>query len=281
MTATAPSGETGSSNLRTRVLSAVVLAPAVLAIAWLGGWPFAGLVGVAAVIMSMELAALLPGNHGREQVVLGMSGVAAVALAAAELPLIGLVAGAAGLSFSLSIRLWRGEPIWPSFLAYPYIVVPLVALVWLRADPAHGRATIFWLLGMVWAIDTFAYFAGRGIGGPKLWPRLSPKKTWAGLGGGMVGAALAGGVTAAWLGMGSIGLLALAGVFFAVIEQAGDFAESALKRRAGVKDSGKLIPGHGGILDRVDGLVAVAAAAALVSVLHGGASAGAGVLIWP
>src|SRR5690606_27819482 len=113
---------------------------------------------------------------------------------------------------------------------------------------------------------------GRTIGGPKIWPRLSPKKTWAGLIGGMAGAAMVGAASAYLLdlGAGAAIVLALLGLPFAVIEQAGDFGESALKRRAGVKDSGKLIPGHGGILDRVDGLVAVATGAALLSLLHGG-----------
>lgn len=269
------------NDLGTRVLSALVLAPVALALAWLGGWPFAALVAAAGVAMAVELAALLPGAAGRERAMLAGVAVAAVGLAASGLPIVALIAGAAGFAFSLAIRLWRGEAIWAAFFAYPYLILPLVALVWLRSDAALGRATIFWLLGSVWAIDTFAYFAGRSIGGPKLWPRLSPKKTWAGLGGGMLGAAIVGGVTTVWVGVGSAVLLALIGALFAVIEQAGDFCESALKRHAGVKDSGRLIPGHGGILDRVDGLVAVTVGAALLSLLHGGASAGAGVLIWP
>ncbi|MEX0839493.1 MAG: phosphatidate cytidylyltransferase, partial [Parvibaculum sp.] len=130
-------------------------------------------------------------------------------------------------------------------------------------------------------IDIGAYFAGRFIGGPKLAPRISPKKTWAGLIGGMMGAAMVGMGTSLWIGLGSPVLLALIGVGMTVIEQAGDFFESALKRRAGVKDSGTLIPGHGGILDRVDGLVAVAIGAALLALLHNAAHPGAGVLIWP
>lgn len=270
-----------TNDLRTRVLSAVVLAPIALALAWIGGWPFAALIATASVAMAIELAALLPGSIARERVTLAVVAVIAVGLAASSLPVVGLIAGAAGLALSAAIRLWRGEALWVAFLAYPYLILPVVALIWLRADPMLGRAVIFWLLGTVWAIDTFAFFAGRSIGGPKLWARLSPKKTWAGLAGGVLGAAIVGGTTAAWLGLGSVPALALIGALFAVIEQAGDFGESALKRRAGVKDSGKLIPGHGGILDRVDGLVAVAMGAALLSLLHGGASAGAGVLIWP
>lgn len=270
-----------SSDLRTRVVSAVILAPLVLALVWFGGWPFDLLIGAATVAMAVELAPLLPGDARRERVMLAIFGLAAVGLATLSMPLTALLAGVAGLALSLAIRLWRSEPLWGALLGYPYLVLPTVALVWLRADPALGRQAIFWLLGTVWAIDTFAYFAGRSIGGPKIWPRLSPKKTWAGLCGGMAGSAIVGIVTALSLGLGSPAALALIGIVAAVIEQAGDFGESALKRRAGVKDSGKLIPGHGGILDRVDGLVAVAVAAAALSAFHGGASAGAGVLIWP
>lgn len=271
----------GQNDLRTRVVSALVLAPAALALAWVGGWPFAALMAVGAVAMAHELAALLPGRAVRERAMLAGFALVAVALAATGLPLVALIAGAAGLAFSLAIRLWRGEPAWASLFAFPYLILPLVALLWLRSDPVLGRAAIFWLFASVWAIDTFAYFAGRTIGGPKIWPRLSPKKTWAGLAGGALGAALAGGIAVMWIGQGSAILLGLVGAFLAVVEQTGDFCESALKRRAGVKDSGRLIPGHGGILDRVDGLVAVAVAAAMLSLWHGGTSAGAGVLIWP
>ena len=169
----------------------------------------------------------------------------------------------------------------PALIAYSYLVLPLVALIWLRNDPELGRAAIFWLLATVWAIDICAYFSGRFIGGPKLAPSISPKKTWAGLVGGMAGAAAIGVITSLWIGAGSPALLALIGIGMTVLEQAGDFFESALKRRAGVKDSGTLIPGHGGILDRVDGLVAVAAGAALLALLHNATHPGAGVLIWP
>ena len=134
---------------------------------------------------------------------------------------------------------------------------------------------------MVWAIDICAYFAGRFIGGPKLAPRISPKKTWAGLIGGMVGAVALSLGFSIWLGSGSAVILALVALGLTVLEQAGDFAESAMKRRAGVKDSGTLIPGHGGILDRVDGLIAVVLGAALISLVHDAANPAAGVLIWP
>lgn len=154
-----------------------------------------------------------------------------------------------------------------------YIGVPSVALLWLRAD--HGIAVTLWVLLTVWATDTGAFFAGKGIGGPRLAPRVSPKKTWAGLIGGMIAAglvsvavgmmAMAGGgeatpaVEADWRD----GLrLFVLGAVLAVIEQVGDLVESSVKRHFGVKDSGRLVPGHGGLFDRVDGLLFAAPATA-------------------
>jgi len=275
------------SDLKLRVLSALVLAPVALAAAWAGGWYFAALLAVAALVMAQELVRLLyvaPGaEHGGPGAAIGLSlaALAVIVLATVGLPGTALAAAGAALAFALAGRSWRGLGLSSALFAYPYLLLPLVALIWLRADPQFGLIVIFWLLATVWAIDICAYFAGRFIGGPKLAPRISPKKTWAGLIGGMVGAAAVGIGTALWIGTGSAVLLALVGIVMTVLEQAGDFVESALKRRAGVKDSGTLIPGHGGILDRVDGLVAVALGAALLALLHNAAQPGAGVLIWP
>ncbi|WP_284052846.1 phosphatidate cytidylyltransferase [Stakelama marina] len=141
-----------------------------------------------------------------------------------------------------------------------YVVLPVLALLWLRAQP-DGLLLAFWSMALVWACDIGAYFAGRNLGGPKLAPRVSPNKTWSGLLGGVVGAALLGAI------LYRFGLplhLAIASPFLAVVAQAGDLYESWLKRRAGVKDSGTLLPGHGGFLDRLDGLVPVAPIAALL-----------------
>ncbi|MCE9651416.1 MAG: phosphatidate cytidylyltransferase [Parvibaculum sp.] len=275
---TAPSK---SAELRTRILSALVLAPVALGLAWVGGWPFAALLAVAAVAMALELTALLPGDTLTNRVMLAGFALIAVLLTAVGGPFVALLAGMAGLTFAVTLGILRSAPVWPPLLAYPYLILPLVALLWLRLDPAYGRIAIFWLLFVVWATDTFAYFAGRAIGGPKLAPLLSPNKTWAGLVGGMFGAVVVGATAAIWLDLGSPALLALVSAVLAVVAQAGDILESALKRRAGVKDSGKLIPGHGGILDRVDGLVTAAVAAALIALLHGSMAPGMGVLVWP
>lgn len=139
-----------------------------------------------------------------------------------------------------------------------YAGLPAIALIWLRAQP-DGFALVLWTMGLVWATDIFAYFAGRAIGGPKIWPAISPNKTWAGLMGGMLAAALFSALFAWIAGWSALpAIYAVAGAGLAAAAQAGDFLESWLKRRAGVKDSGTLLPGHGGIMDRVDGLVPVA-----------------------
>ena len=270
-----------SAELRTRIISALILAPVVLGLTYLGGWYFAALLAVAAVAMAFELSTLLPGITTTMRIMLAGVALIAIGLTAIGGPFVALLATLAGLTFAVAAGIVTGASLLSLVIAFPYLVLPLIALVWLRLDATYGLIGIFWLLFAVWATDTFAYFAGRGIGGPKLAPSLSPNKTWAGLIGGMFGAALIGFITSVWFGLGSPALLALVSAVIAVVAQAGDIFESALKRRAGVKDSGKLIPGHGGILDRVDGLVTAALAAGLIGALHTGASPAAGVLIWP
>ncbi|MBK5265641.1 MAG: phosphatidate cytidylyltransferase, partial [Alphaproteobacteria bacterium] len=142
-----------------------------------------------------------------------------------------------------------------------YVGLPILALLFLRDRP-DGLLLTFWALGLVWATDIGAYFAGRSLGGPKLAPGISPSKTWSGLGGGMLAALLFGFILHDWLGL-PIPLAAASGLL-AVIAQLGDLYESWLKRRAGVKDSGSLLPGHGGVLDRLDGVVTAAPVAALL-----------------
>lgn len=279
----APTPAGKSTELRMRVLSALVLAPVVLGIVWFGSWPFAILIALASIAMSFELTNLMPGLSPTQRMLLASTAFGVVAFSALGGPFVALIIALVCLTFGMMIAGFTGSSaIIPSLaFAYPYIVLPAVSLVWLRMDPELGRLVIFWLLFTVWATDTFAYFAGRGFGGPKLVPSLSPNKTWAGLIGGMVGAAIVGVVTAIWFDLGSPVLLGLVSASLAVVAQGGDILESALKRRAGVKDSGKLIPGHGGILDRVDGLVTAAIAAGVIAILHLSSSPAAGVLIWP
>ncbi len=171
-------------------------------------------------------------------------------------------------------RLCRGRVAW-LVAGLIYIAVPCWALLYLRADPAHGRDTLLWLFAVVWAADTGAYAFGRLIGGARLAPVISPNKTWSGLIGGIGMAGAAGGVTA--LILGTPGLFNLAGWSAAIgaVSQAGDLVESCVKRHFGVKDTGAILPGHGGLFDRVDGLLAAAVAVALIE-----ASTKGSILTW-
>jgi phosphatidate cytidylyltransferase len=152
-------------------------------------------------------------------------------------------------------RLTRGRPI-VRVAAVLYSIAALLALLWLRHQPGFGRETILWILACVWATDIGAYFIGSYAGGAKLAPSISPSKTWSGLVGGMCASAVVSAMCGLLFGAGDTFLLALTGVAVAIVAQAGDLLESAAKRRAGVKDSGSIIPGHGGLLDRIDGLIA-------------------------
>jgi len=180
-----------------------------------------------------------------------------------------VVALAAPLMVSEWIRLTRDRPFIRA-LAVLYALAAVVALLWLRHQPALGRETIIWIVLCIWATDTGAYVVGRGAGGAKLAPRISPSKTWSGLIGGMAWAAVASAATGYAFGLGETISLAMIGAGLAVVGQIGDLVESAAKRSAGAKDSGTLIPGHGGLLDRVDGLVAVLVVGALVRLAVGG-----------
>ncbi len=248
-----PSGE-----LPTRIVAGACLAALAGAAAWLGGFAFAALVAAGVAIGRWEWGGLVgePRLHRLPQMAL-LPAVVLVTLARDALH--GLLALGALLFVAAAWRLAAVPQVragWRATLSGTlYLGLPAVALVALRARP-DGLLLIAYVLGTVWATDIFAYVAGRAIGGPKLAPRISPGKTWAGLGGGMLAAALFGAVLARVAGW-SPAPTALAGALLAAVAQAGDLFESHLKRRAGCKDSGTLIPGHGGVLDRVDGLIPV------------------------
>jgi phosphatidate cytidylyltransferase len=244
-----------------------VLIPVVLALVWAGGWGFTALVALAAALMGVEWHRLTLQRLDAG----GYAVTAALVLAVVVMPLTPPWGGPAVLLAGAAAALALGRDAGLSWrlLALGWLGLPAIAMVWLRLQPDFGLWLIGWLLATVWASDTGAYFTGRAIGGPKLAPRMSPNKTWAGLLGGMLAAGLAGAGVAAW---GDFSALAggLAAAPVAVLSQGGDLAESALKRQFGVKDSGNLIPGHGGILDRVDALLAAAVVAAALFWLSGG-----------
>ncbi|WP_422007068.1 phosphatidate cytidylyltransferase [Pyruvatibacter mobilis] len=255
-------------ELVMRIASAAVLAPVAIYLVYRGGWAFTGLVMLAAVLMTYEWARLVRGSHlNADYIIHAVTAIVSIGLAGADKPLLGLLAALAGVVLALVVVILRGQGRrWP-MIGFPYILLPCIAIVWLRSGGEWGMLTLYWLLAVVWATDIMAFVAGRTIGGPKLAPRFSPAKTWSGLLGGMAGAAVAGAATSLILNLDVALLLALISGGIAVIAQIGDIAESALKRYAHVKDSSHLIPGHGGVLDRVDGLIFAAVAAALAALI--------------
>lgn len=270
---TAKSAEPKSSSLGVRVASAVVLAPIVLGAVWAGGTAFLALLMIAGPLMALEWARLAApeGSGATEQIALTVGLV---------VYLLTMAAGDTGLAFALLLTVfgltmawcvWAGLPPGRAFIGFAYVGGAVASFAWLRGDSDTGRLTIIWLLGVVWATDIGAYFVGRTFGGPKMAPRLSPNKTWSGLIGGMVSAAIVSVAVFIWADVQSMTLstgllvgLAIFAALVALLSQAGDIYESSMKRSAGVKDSGTIIPGHGGILDRVDGLMFAATFVALV-----------------
>lgn len=255
-----------SKNLFQRIVSAVLLLPPVLGALWAGGWYFSAFLMLGGVLMAREWTALTsPGQRFSGNILsvlvvaiviqthTGNTGIANWALFLATTLVVGYVL----------IRVKAAVDFGWLMIGLSYVGAPLIALWWLRTLDAG--LLVLWVFFIVWATDIGGYFFGKGIGGPKLAPKLSPKKTWAGLLGGMafsiaVGSAL----HFAFSFVPSITVLVVTSGLLAVWAQAGDLVESGIKRHFKVKDSGELIPGHGGLLDRVDGLVFVAPAMALL-----------------
>jgi phosphatidate cytidylyltransferase len=263
-----------------RVLSAAVLAPLAIAAAYLGGWPFVLFWAGAAIGVWWEWTSLSAGPAAATVFGSGAGALVAAVVALAFGPLWASVA-CLGVGAALVAVLARANGGWRVAAGVFYAGAVVVAPVVLRRDPEFGLAAIIFLFAVVWATDILAYFAGRLIGGPKLAPRLSPKKTWSGALLGAGGAIIAAVVVARVGDLGRWDKMALIGFALSCVSQAGDLFESAFKRRHGAKDAGRLIPGHGGLMDRLDGFIAAAAAAAIVGVLRGAADAPArGLLVW-
>lgn len=257
-------------DLGIRTLSSAILIPAVLVDVWLGDAWFHLLVALLAVMMAHEWTNIV---HERSSSQFALH--AAAALCGAFLPMshgwetsLAVISVILVLSIALAMAQHRRLNLWV-MSGVAYVGLPAMAFVILRGENQSGMLAIMWLFAVVWAADICAYFAGRIIGGPKLAPRISPKKTWAGLVGAIAGGAAAGAAVAYGTGLADIALLGLLGGALAIVEQSGDLFESALKRHYGVKDSGRLIPGHGGVLDRVDGLVAASLVLAAIIIFSG------------
>jgi phosphatidate cytidylyltransferase len=262
-------------DLRRRLVSGLVLAPLPIGAIWFGSPWLPLLTGLAGVVMAWEWGRLCrrrqPGPTAAPIGILLVTTVVA-AVAIATLATASAAVAAALLGAGLVLRAARREagvePGWAALGAL-WVALPCVSLLWLAGAPTGGRATLFWVLAIVWATDIGAYVFGRALGGPRLAPRWSPNKTWSGFFGGTLCAAAVGSATAAVLSISPAWRLILLSGALAVVEQLGDLAESLAKRRFGVKDSSSLIPGHGGLLDRLDGLLAVAPTVALLTLIGG------------
>ncbi|WP_067215260.1 phosphatidate cytidylyltransferase [Stappia indica] len=264
-------GRPRATELKLRVVSALLLAPAVLAITWLGGWFFAAGAALCSAILLQEWTVIVQARREAAAIVVSGLGIAVMLVAAA----LGLVPLALGLAFSFAALLW----VWGQVSRKPaigwmgtgvlYAGLTGVALIAFRLG-AEGFVMILFLFAVVWATDILAYFVGRRVGGPKLWPRVSPKKTWSGALGGLAASLLVGAVMGALVGRVPVSLWIVSAGILSVFSQAGDLLESALKRRFGVKDSGHIIPGHGGVMDRVDGLTGAGILGYLVAAVLAG-----------
>jgi phosphatidate cytidylyltransferase len=275
--APAAAAEQGTRNLLLRVVAALVLAPLAIAAAYAGGWLWTALVTLAAIGLYVEWLTIVDARTPRPVA----AGVVALAIAGfflatgrVDASLLALIVGLAGVMIvSPERRLWTAT-------GFGYAAAAEVASVLVRLDQANGLVALILILLVVWVTDIGGYFAGRGIGGPKLWPRVSPKKTWAGAIGGFA-ASLAVATVFAVVGLGKAGPVVLLGAILSIASQLGDLFESAVKRRFGVKDSSQIIPGHGGLLDRLDGFVAAVVLAAIFGFLRGGADGvGRGLMVW-
>jgi phosphatidate cytidylyltransferase len=274
----APAADQGSRNLILRVIAALVLAPVAIAIAWLGGWLWTTLVTLAAIGLYIEWL-LIVGMARETRVVtsgavaLGISGLC-LAAGRIDASALALALGLAAVALlSPQRRSWIAT-------GFCYAAAAQIASVLVRLDQTNGFGALILVLLVVWVTDIGGYFAGRGIGGPKLWPRVSPKKTWAGAVGGFVASLVVAAGFAAF-GLGKTGPLLLLGAVLSIASQLGDLFESAVKRRFGVKDSSHIIPGHGGLMDRLDGFVAAVVVAAIFGFLRGGVdSVGRGLMVW-
>ena len=262
-----------SDNLFKRVVSALALLPVVLGLVYMGGWWFFSLLAVGGWLMITEWCQLTGVIEKKGRIWSAFAALFCPAFVTyfGENQQIAIAVGVAlfslslGLVFSpptkLSAQATTPDSNKNSFVGFSYVGLALTSLAWLRTQDDNGLIVI-WTFFVVWAMDVGGYFAGKGIGGPKLAPTLSPKKTWAGLIGGMILAAVVSLAISLIFNLGDPLLMPFAGAAIAIVAQIGDLYESAIKRAVNKKDSGNLIPGHGGILDRVDGLVFAAPAVA-------------------
>ncbi len=269
------------ADLAMRAVSALVLVPVAIAMIWQGGVWFQLMIALAGVLAAQEYCAIAFPNRPFQF----LCHVLAVLVGVIVLPATGFIAASVVIGGA-----WAASNVMASIQKEPvsawqrvgviYIAGPVAALIAIRNSGNSGFEATILLFALVWMSDVTAYFFGRLIGGPKLVPRISPKKTWSGMLGAVVGS-VATFVVGFWIfGFAIAPMLMVLAFLLGVVEQGGDIIESAFKRSYDVKDSGSLIPGHGGMLDRIDGLMAVAIIAALVGLARSPNALSEGILSW-
>jgi phosphatidate cytidylyltransferase len=268
------------NNFVLRIVSSLVLAPLAFGAAYAGGLVFLAFWTIAAAIVLWEWDALVC-THDRNTVftigsvaIVGTGLLWTIDRAGPALVLITL--GLFGVA-SIGARIRRGWCV----IGLGYAGILLIAPLVLRDDQTHGFAAILFLFAVVWMTDITAYFVGRALGGPKLMPGVSPNKTWSGAFGGLIGGAVGGLVIAKYFAIENLAAIVVVACVLSVVSQIGDLVESAIKRQFNAKDASWLIPGHGGLMDRLDGFLTAGAVAVLIGLGHGGIEApGRGLLVW-
>jgi phosphatidate cytidylyltransferase len=276
----AGSATSAKNNLALRIASAAVMAPLALLTAYFGGWPFALFWGAASIAVLWEWTTLVVGPGYRL-----MFSSSAGAIAVADLvvwrgrPIVAIFVVGLG-ALAATIFAARGRRLWIT-AGIGYAGAMLLAPMLLRDDDGYGFFAMVLLFAVVWTTDVLGYFVGRAFGGAKLLPAISPNKTWSGAIAGAVGATVMGFAIAGFVGSINPVTIAIIALLLSVAAQLGDLLESWVKRRFGAKDTSQLIPGHGGVMDRLDGFWAAAFAGCLIGLLRGGFDGAArGLLIW-
>ncbi|MGX1306320.1 phosphatidate cytidylyltransferase [Amorphus suaedae] len=266
------SGPSRNADLMQRTVSAIVLGPAALVLAWIGGATFLVAVAALGLVVVVEWFRMVDVPIRTLSFGFAACGLVAACLAmyvAGAVPAIGVLALAMVLSSATVSKTAGSRPPVKGARGWiaggiAYTGLGTLAFIGLRAE-AHGLAAVLVVFLVAWSTDVFAYFVGRSLGGPKLWPQVSPKKTWSGTLGGLVAGCIAGALVFVWLGDPVVVATIVVALVLSIVAVLGDLLESAAKRKFGIKDAGKLIPGHGGLMDRVDGLLA----AGMVAVVLG------------
>lgn len=278
-TSAAPAPQPATRNLMLRVISSAVLAPAAIVIAYLGGWIFALFWTAAAIAVWWEWTRLVHAARHQGALVVGICalGIEALLLMNGRADVAAMIAALGALAAAIVAP---RHPIWTA-AGVLYASALLCAPILLRGSEWTGFLAVIFVFAIVWATDILAYFVGRAMGGPKLAPSISPNKTWSGAIGGTLAAVAAGTAVALPSSVPAFVVIALVAAALSVTSQSGDLFESRMKRLFNVKDSGGLIPGHGGVMDRLDGFVPAAFAALLIGVLRAGWNApGQGLIGW-